>query len=127
MMLTSFKKNRDDLNRMDGQSQEEMHEALRGWMILAHEQRTVLWRFAHLEEVLTVEDIPRVQNANLILLQIADHTTELREFFSRTPASNVLQGAVDALESDLADAELFTRQIMKFVPEVMGLTPGKAS
>lgn len=125
-MLTEFKKNRDDLNRMDGKSQEEVHKALRDWMDLAHEQRSLLWRFAHLEEVLTVEDIPRVQNANLILRQIADHVTELREFFSRTPASNVLQGAVNSLESDIADAERFTRQVMKFVPEVMGLTVGEA-
>jgi hypothetical protein len=85
------------MNHMDGQSQEEMHDALRGWMILAHEQRTLLWRFAHLEEVLTVEDIPRVQNANLILRQITDHTTELQAFFSSKPASSVLKIAVDSL------------------------------
>ncbi|WMJ00163.1 hypothetical protein RBU55_01005 [Pseudomonas chlororaphis subsp. aurantiaca] len=126
MMLTNFEKCRDDLDRMDGQSQEEMHSALRDWMSLAHEQRALLWRFAHLKEVLTIEDIPRVQSANLILRQIADHVTELREFFSRTPASNVLQGAMVSLESDLADAERFTRQIMKFVPEVLGTTAGKA-
>jgi len=125
-MLTNFKKSRDALNRMDGQSQEEMHSALRDWMSTAHEQRELLWRFAHLEEVLTIEDIPRVQNANLILRQIHDHVVELQKFFSRTPAINVLQGAVKSLDSEIADAERFTCQIMKFVPEVMGLTVGKA-
>ena len=69
-MLTNFEKNRDDFNRMDGKSQEETHGALRDWMSTAQEQRALLRRFAHLVEVLTIEDIPRVQNANLILRQI---------------------------------------------------------
>jgi hypothetical protein len=124
-MLTNFKMNRDDFNRMDGKSQEAMHGALRDWMSTAQEQRSILWRFAHLDEVLTVEDIPRVQNANLILRQIHQHVTELRDFFRLTPSKNVLDGAVDVLASSVADAEHFTQQIMKFVPEVMGTGTGK--
>ncbi|GGM25424.1 hypothetical protein GCM10009425_40210 [Pseudomonas asuensis] len=127
MMLTGFKKNRDDLNRMDGKSIEEMADALRDWMSFAHEQRALLWRFAHLQEVLTIEDIPRVHSANLILLQIADHVTELRETFSLTPAARVLQEAKESLTSDIKDAERFTCQIMKFVPKGMVLTTGKDS
>lgn len=125
-MLTNFEKNRDDLNRMDGKSQEEVHGAIRDWMITAHEQRKLLWGFAHLVEVLTIEDIPRVQNANLILRQIHEHVVELQKFFSLTPVSNALQRAVESLESDIADIERFTCQVMKFVPDVMGLIKGNA-
>lgn len=66
-MLTNFQKNRDDFERMDGKSQEAMHGALRDWMSTAHEQRSILWSFAHLVEVLTIEDIPRVQNCKSYL------------------------------------------------------------
>ncbi len=53
-MLTNFQKNRDDFNRMDGKSQEAMHGALRDWMSTAQEQHAILWRLAHLVEVLTL-------------------------------------------------------------------------
>ncbi|MBL3872681.1 hypothetical protein EGV01_11290 [Pseudomonas syringae pv. theae] len=125
-MLTNFQKNRDDFERMDGKSQEAMHGALRDWMSTAHEQRSILWSFAHLVEVLTIEDIPRVQNANLILRQIHDHVVELSEFFRLTPSKNVFDGAAKTLASSITDAESYTRKIMKFVPEVMGTTAGKA-
>ncbi|MFA1025798.1 hypothetical protein ALP10_00440 [Pseudomonas syringae pv. helianthi] len=125
-MLTNFQKNRDDLNRMDGKSKEDMHGALRDWMSTANEQHAILWRFAHLVEVLTIEDIPRVQNANLILRQIHDHVVELSKFFGLTPSKNVLDVAVESLASSITDAESYTRQVMKFVPAVMGTTVGKA-
>ena len=123
-MLTNFEKNRDDFNRMDGKSQEETHGALRDWMSTAQEQRALLWRFAHLVEVLTIEDIPRVQNANLILRQIHEHVVELSKFFGLTPSKIVFDSAAASLASSIADAESYTRQIMKFVPDVMGVTAG---
>lgn len=123
-MLTNFENNRDDFNRMDGKSQEAMHGALRDWMRAAQEQRSILWRFAHLVEVLTVEDIPKVQNANLILRQIHGHVAELSDFFRLTPSKNVFDKAVDVLASSVTDAERFTQQIMKFVPVVMGAGTG---
>lgn len=118
-MLTNFEKNRDDFNRMDGKSQEAMHGALRDWMSTAQEQRSILWRFAHLVEFLTIEDIPRVQNANLVLRQIHGHVVELSVFFGLTPSKNVLDRAVETLTSSIADAERYTGQVMKFVPEVL--------
>ncbi len=67
-----------------------------------------------------------MQNANLILRQIHGHVVELSKFFGLTPSKNVFDGAVEFLASSITEAESYTRQIMKFVPEVMGTTAGLA-
>lgn len=117
-MLTNFKVNRDTLDRMDGNSQEEMHHALRDWMSLASEQRTLLWNFEHMVEVITLEDVPRIQNANLILKVIHHHLDELQKFFHLKPAHNVLATSATTVASLIEDAEQWTPRILRFVPGV---------
>lgn len=116
-MLTNFTMNRDRLNRMDGKSQEAMHTALRDWMAMASEQRLVLWQFEHMVEVITLEDVPKVQNAKIILHQIQTHLVELEKTFDRAEAVHVLTTSRKQLDSYVAEVEQWIPRILKFIPK----------
>lgn len=116
-MLVNKDKNFDTMKRLDGNDQVAMHQSLREWMHLAQEQRGVLWHFYNLSEVLTVEDVPRVESALMIMRQIRARVAELVGQFALSPSSSVLQTALKTLDSSIADAEKYARWILAFYHE----------
>ncbi|MEZ3187448.1 hypothetical protein HZR81_21385 [Pseudomonas sp. LM13] len=116
-MLVSKEINFDSLLRFDGNDQVKMHTALRGWMELAHEQRALLWHFYNLSEVLTVQDVPRVESALMIIRQIRARIANLVEQFAFTPCVNVLKSALETLDSNVNDAEKYAMWVLSFYYE----------
>jgi hypothetical protein len=116
-MLVSKDINFDSLLRFDGNDQVKMHAALRGWMDLAHEQRALLWHFYNLSEVLTVQDVPRVESALMILRQLRARVASLVEQFALTPCVNVLKNALETLDSSVDDAEKYAKWVLSFYYE----------
>lgn len=115
-METGTSINYNSLQRMDGNDQVAMHEATRIWMKLASEQHGLLWRFYNLEEVFTVEDIPRVESAIMIIKQISDRVRSLELFFEKVPVVNVLRGCRELVDSHLKEAQGYSEWILSFKP-----------
>ncbi|WP_155268739.1 hypothetical protein [Stutzerimonas decontaminans] len=109
--------NFDTLLRFDGNDQVKMHAALRGWMGLAQEQRALLWKFYNLSEVLTVQDVPRVESALMIIRQLRARVASLVEQFALTPCVTVLQSALETLDSSVDDAEKYAKWVLSFYYE----------
>jgi len=116
-MLVSEEINFDTLLRFDGNDQVKMHAALRGWMDLAQEQRALLWKFYNLSEVLTVQDVPRVESALMIIRQIRARIANLVAQFALTPCVNVLKSALETLDSCTNYAEKYAKWILSFYYE----------
>lgn len=115
-MLTNFKINRDSLNRMNGKSETEMQSALRDWMDLADEQHRLFKSFYDMDEVLTLEDIPRISNAKMIVEQIYHHMAELQHFFALVPAGAVLTKNVETLTRSMHEINKMDKHLAKFMP-----------
>jgi sigma54-dependent transcription regulator len=124
-MLTNFTFKVNDIMRLDGRKISSTEEAIRDWMSFAQSQVDLLKAFVNLDEVLTLDDIPRIHNANLILHQIHDRLMELEGHFTLTSSSSVFQKATEKLHSLKEEAETLTLIVMKYVPKVMSLTEGE--
>ncbi|MGA6100478.1 hypothetical protein ACPESN_21720 [Stutzerimonas marianensis] len=76
-----------------------------------------MWKFYNLSEVLTVQDVPRVESALMIIRQIRARIANLVAQFALTPCVNVLKSALETLDSCTNDAEKYAKWILSFYYE----------
>lgn len=106
----------DRIRRLSGKCQIEMHNAMRGWVQLSTEQRTVLYNFYNLLEILTIEDIPKVQNALMIIRQLRDRVQDLVKHFALVPAVHTLESSLELMNSNLESGEMYAEWILSYRP-----------
>lgn len=111
-MITKFAFNFDRLQRMNGQDPTEIHGALLDWLALAKSQRDLLWDFYNLVEVLTVEDVPKVKSARMMIIQIRERVHYLEGFFAKTPSVAIIETSRKLLDGYIAESAEYAEWLL---------------